>query len=453
MTTRIFSLLLIVFLFLTICAPVSNAQSISPVPAAVATPQPSNAVTIGQQGQTEQVVSGPKIFLPFALLSRQYAFTMTQTLSDNAQQMTLAFDGLAFLTGTLGSDSFFPPGKVADFWGFQFLRDNDPSEMGHNTDFLTRASLNMLVTLSSDQKAQLIALAKSQVASINEYGYKRFVLMTAFRRLLTGDLPTGTTALNLDAVKAFSAELYHLDGVISYERAQVMGAILYNLNATQKAYLNAMVGKGMTSWPNVDEPSELRGLTQDEKVAVMTYAGDLFSWYAGSVEADVYFCPERQGTYFGSFYMKDAPAVGNPGYSIGTNITADLGKAFIEALTPTQAPLITGLVAAQKPALYEIVARREDVSYLLRQFKTGGTPNKATVLSLMDRYGELDGEIVYRYATAFVEVSKTLTADQKAQLLKLRTDLLKELTYPTGAYLYAQPIALPVVPSTDFLFK
>ena len=25
------------------------------------------------------------------------------------------------------------------------------------------------------------------------------------------------------------------------------------------------------------------------------------SWYAGSVTADVYFCPERQGTYFGSF--------------------------------------------------------------------------------------------------------------------------------------------------------
>ena len=42
----------------------------------------------------------------------------------------------------------------------------------------------------------------------------------------------------------------------------------------------------------------------------MTYAGDLFSWYAGSLEADVYFCPERQGTYYGGFYIKDAPAIG-----------------------------------------------------------------------------------------------------------------------------------------------
>ena len=34
--------------------------------------------------------------------------------------------------------------------------------------------------------------------------------------------------------------------------------------------------------------------------------------------------------------MKDAPAVGNPGYSIGTNITADMGNAFIAALIANQ---------------------------------------------------------------------------------------------------------------------
>jgi len=40
----------------------------------------------------------------------------------------------------------------------------------------------------------------------------------------------------------------------------------------------------MLNWPNVAEPDELRGLEHDVKVAVMTYAGDMFSWYAGSVE-------------------------------------------------------------------------------------------------------------------------------------------------------------------------
>jgi hypothetical protein len=271
------------------------------------------------------------------------AFTIEQTLSNGAQRNTIAFDGLAFLTGNLGADSFFPPGKVADFWGFQYLRDNDPTEMGHNTDFLTRAALNMLYVLTPSQRSKLIALARAQVDDINQYAYNRFALMDAFRRLLNGDLPAGSNGLNKGAVIAYSAQLYHLDGEISYARAQLMGGLLGELDATQRAYLDAMVGKGMLTWPVVQEPEELKGLEHDVKVAVMTYAGDMFSWYAGSVEADVYFCPERQGTYFGSFYMKDAPAVGNPNYTIPSNLTAEMGEAFLKTLTPAQAPLITNL--------------------------------------------------------------------------------------------------------------
>jgi hypothetical protein len=382
----------------------------------------------------------------------QSSYTMEQTLSDNAQERTIAFDALAFLTGDLGSDSFFPPGKVADFWGFQYLRDNDPSEMGHNTDFLTKASLNMLYILDADQKAQLIALARGQVDSINEYAYKRFVLMTAFRRLLEGDLPAGTTRLDEEAVQAFSAELYRLDGEISFERAQVMGTILYSLSTEQRAYLDTIVSQGMTSWPDVKEPDGLRGLSRDEKVAVMTYAGDMFSWYAGSLEADVYFCPERQGTYFGSFYMKDAPAVGNPGYTIGTNITADMGKAFLEALAPEQAELIVELVDIQRPYLYRIVDIREQVSIELRKYMTGESADIETVLKLMENYGELDGAIVYNYATSFAEVGKTLTDTQMSQLMELRRQTLGDLT-PQAAFLYSEPIGFPVVPNTDFLFE
>jgi len=380
------------------------------------------------------------------------SMTMAQTLSDAAQQTTIAFDGLAFLTGNLGTDSFFPPGKVADFWGFQYLRDNDPSQMGHNTDFLTDASLNMLTVLTSAQKAQLIALAKSQVDSINAYANKRFVLMTAFRRLLEGQLPAGTTGLNETAVESVSADLYKLDGQMSYQRAQVYGSILRSLSAQQKTYLAGMVGKGMTSWPKVTEPVELRPLTQDQKIAAMTFAGDLYSWYAGSVTADVYFCPERQGTYFGSFYLKDAPAVGNPGYSIGTNITADMGNAFIKTLTPDQAKLITSLVDIQRPDLTSIVDVRTQVSNQLRLFISGKTANQTTVLNLMNQYGNLDGALVYNFATNFARVGQSLTAAQKTQLMALRVQTVGNFT-PQAAFLYANPIPFPTVQSTDFLFK
>jgi hypothetical protein len=65
--------------------------------------------------------------------------TITQTLSDGAQRNTIAFDGLAFLTDNLGADSFFPPSKVADFWGFQSLRDNDPTGMGTTPNFFDQS--------------------------------------------------------------------------------------------------------------------------------------------------------------------------------------------------------------------------------------------------------------------------------------------------------------------------
>ncbi len=382
------------------------------------------------------------------------AYNIEQALSDRAQRMTISFDALAFLTGNLGADSFFPPGKVADFWGFQYLRDNDPSQMGHNTYFLTKAAFNILYILTLDQRAALVTLAESQVDSINEYGYMRFVLMDAFRRLLEDNFPDGTTELDLDAVMEYSAELYRLDGEISFERAQVMGGMISFLDTTQRAYLDGLAGKGMLEWPDVEEPSDLRNLDRDVKVAVMTYAGDMLSWYVGSAEADVYFCPERQGTYFGSFYLKDSPAMGNPNYKISSNLTGDMGDALLEALTLDQAQLITGLVDIQRSYLMKIVDAREQVSLELRNFMAGDeSADSTTVLSLMEKYGELDGAIVYNFATAFSQINQSLSSEQRAQLMALREEILGDLVVPTGAYLYSQPIGMPEIPNTDFLFE
>ena len=380
-------------------------------------------------------------------------YNIEQAISDKAQGMTIAFDALAFLTGDLGSDSFFPPGKVADFWGFQYLRDNDPSHMGHAGDFLTSAAMNMLNTLTADQRGELVALAKSQVDSINEYGYKRFVLMDAFRRLLEGDLPAGTTGLSEDAVKTYSAELYRLDGEISFARAQLMGKLINAMDVSQKAYLDAMVGKGKLDWPKVEEPADIRGLDRDVKVAVMTYAADMYSWYAGSVDADVYFCPERHGTYFGSFYLKDIHAMSDPAYAIPTNLTGDMGENLLRTLTSDQAQLITSLVDVQQPPLISLVEERKQVSTELRKFKDGSAADKATVLGLMEEYGAYDGEIIYNMAVHFSEVGRSLTDDQKSQLLALRKEMLGDLMHPSGAYLYSQAIAMPEIPNTDFLFQ
>lgn len=390
------------------------------------------------------------------------AFNMTQTVSDGAQRATLAFSGLALMAGSVEAQSFFPPGKVADYTGFQYLRDNDPDAMGHNTSFLTRVANNVLLILTDRQLAILQSLASSQLEQINQYGYGRFPLMRAFRRLIDGEIPAGSAGLNLNAVKQASRALYVLDGQISFDRARVYADIIRSFTDSQRAYLEAMKGKGWKSWPNVTDATvkdKMRGLPQGTAVAVMTYAGDLFSWYAGSIEADVYFCPERHGTYYGGFYIKDAPAIGHEGYSIDEQLTATAGEALSDSskgyVTAAQAAVIASLVDRQRDNLYaspnaNIVSVRTEIATLLRSLLSSpGSADavKVRVLELSAIYGELDGENNHAYATVFAQVYQSLSINQRTRLLNLRASFLSG-TYADGTrfdfstapapYLYAE---------------
>jgi Spy/CpxP family protein refolding chaperone len=376
-------------------------------------------------------------------------YSIDQAISDRAQLTTIAFAALAYLTGDLCGDTFLPPGKVSDFFGFQYLRDTDSGEMGHNTTFVPRSANNMLHILNDGQKAKLITLAKEQVTQINEFGYTRFPLMKAFRRQLEGDIPLGSKGLDKQAVMEYSAELYRLDGKLSFQRAQVLGSIIRSLDQEQRAYLDKMASGNSLSWQDLPDQVDKRSYSHEEHVAVMTYASEMFSWYAGSVEADTYFCPERHGMYFGAFYMKDIPAMGNPNYSISTQITGDSGDAFLNVLNETQRDLITSLVNVQHEALNEIVATRRAISEQLRQFMQKESVDEDAVLALSKKYGELDGEISYYYATHFAEVYKTLSSTQKKQLMELRN--LDDFSC-SGAYLYSRNIAMPNIKNTDFLF-
>jgi hypothetical protein len=203
------------------------------------------------------------------------------------------------------------------------------------------------------------------------------------------------------------------------------------------------------TWPDIPEPFDRRGMSHAVHVAVMTYASEMFAWYGGSIEADTYFCPERHGMYFGGFGMKTAPAMGKQDYSISTALTGDCGEAFLAALTDMQQKLVTELVDLQRDDLKEIVTTRRAIAAELRRFQQGETADREKVLSLSRRYGELDGELSYFYATAFAKVGQTLTATQKQALATMRTTNPAD---PKGPFLYSTPINMPNVGNTDFLF-
>jgi hypothetical protein len=389
----------------------------------------------------------PRERLPRRDHGRQYS--LEQATSDKAQLHTIAFDGLAFLTGDFGYDTFLPPGKVSDYFGFQYMRDIDAKEGGHNTSFLTRIALNMLAILSDDQKAQLVALGKQQEKDIQRFAEMRLPLIKAFRRNLEGDLPAGSKGLDKNAVVKYSADLYELDGLLAFERAKVMGGILHSLNAQQKAALAKLKFGDSGTWPDMPEQFDRRSMSHTVHVAVMTYASEMFAWYGGSVEADTYFCPERHGMYFGGFGMKTAPAMGKKNYSISTTLTGDSGESFLATLNDAQRKHITDLIDLQRQDLAEIVKTRRAIATELRRFQKGQSADKDKALSLSRRYGELDGEMSYLYATAFAEVGKTLTAGQKETLARMRKPNPSD---PKGPFLYSSPIKTPKIENTDFLF-
>jgi hypothetical protein len=70
-------------------------------------------------------------------------------------------------------------------------------------------------------------------------------------------------------------------------------------------------------------------------------------------------------------------------------------------------------------------------------------------VSLGRRYGQLDGELAYEYATAFVAIDRTLDAQQKEKLQRLRPYQGRE---KGTAFLYSDRIPMPSFPDPAFLF-
>ena len=330
------------------------------------------------------------------------------------------------------------------------MRDIDAKTGGHNTSFLTTIASNMLSILNDEQKAVLLAAAKEQENDIKKFAEMRFPLIKAFRRNLEGDYPSGKTILSHDAVLKYSASLYELDGVIAYKRAEVMGKVISSLSSEQKAALAKLKFGDSRTWPDIPEQLDKRSMSHSQNVAVMTYASEMFAWYAGSIDADTYFCPERHGMYFGGFGMKTAPAMGKQNYSISTSLTGDSGESFLNTLDDSQKKKITDIIDLQKSDLAGIVTVRRTISAELRKFQKGETADKAKVLLLSKKYGEYDGEMAYFYASAFGAVGKSLTSEQLAKLKAMRTINPSE---PRGPFLYSDPIQNPEVGNTDFLFE
>ncbi|MDF7825088.1 hypothetical protein P4B35_13780 [Pontiellaceae bacterium B12227] len=346
-------------------------------------------------------------------------YTIEQAVSDRAQLHTICFSGLAFITGDYGASTFIPPGKVCDYFGFQYMRDIDAAQKGHNPMFLNRVAGNVLHILNDEQKKMFADLAEEQAPQLVELAKMRLPLIKAFWLELEADKP----GLNKQAVIKTVGDIFERDAELSIRRAEVMAQVHASLTEEQKAYLGKMKFGDFNTWPEIDQRDKKKGKGKSKlfSVAYMTYASEFFSWTAGNTEADTYFCPERHGTYFGGFYMKDMPAMGKRDFDISTSVTGDSGRTFVEEVcTPEQAKILTGIPDLQRKVLMETIDVRRAFSIELRKLLAGKTPDRDKLLKLGRHYGELDGEMSWLYTMAFAKVNRTLTEAQRTELVKLR---------------------------------
>jgi hypothetical protein len=101
-------------------------------------------------------------------------------VSDRGQLHTIAFSGVAFLTGDFGASTFIPPGKVCDYFGFQYMRDIDAAEKGHNPMFLNRVAGNVLHILNDEQKKLVRGPRRGTGPQLEELARMRLPLIKAF---------------------------------------------------------------------------------------------------------------------------------------------------------------------------------------------------------------------------------------------------------------------------------
>ena len=114
------------------------------------------------------------------------AYTIEQAISDRAQSNTIAFDALGFLTGTLELRLVLPAWQGRRLLGLPVPPRQRPERRWATTPTSSPGRPSTCSTLTPRSASSSSTLAKSQVGPINDYGYKRFVLMKAFRRLARG---------------------------------------------------------------------------------------------------------------------------------------------------------------------------------------------------------------------------------------------------------------------------
>lgn len=346
----------------------------------------------------------PALTLPLAAQDNLAALRdISKTQVDQRLLRTaVASRTLTWLTGSSSNNDYMSVGRMANFFGFVGLR----VASNHS---LTRSKVaqDTMAVLDKAQLDRLVALVSDQKPAFERATEARYRMNRALEGLLVGETIPEADFLALG--RAYGAAEAELGRVIG----QRLGEIAQSLTPGQKSALQQIRAASISG--HSDEigrnPVRIR-LTQEDKQELVNVAARLLSWTTGSPEFNDFEVVGKPSQHFGFVSLR---IESNHGVRRG-----EVANEVWNLLTRHQQKVLDAAARDEAARFGSFLEARARLMRTLEVALTGETIDPQAVERLGSEVGEIEARMTWAQALAMLEVRRSLTEAQMADLLAIR---------------------------------
>ena len=316
---------------------------------------------------------------------------------------------LTWLTASPANNDYISVGRLANFFGFVGLR----VASGHT---LKRSEIarETLSVLSEQQQAQMVSLVHGQKDALNRAHVARQKMNRALEELLAFEPVTREQFLELG--RKYGTREAELGRLL----AQTFGDIAQTLSADQQRALSHIRQthlSGQVRQGNGGGGPRLK-LSKADKKELVNVAARFLSWTTGSQEFNDFEVVGKPSQHFGFVALRM-----DSNHGVRRGIVA---KEVLEILSPSQ---IDSLKKAALHNVKEFPRFLEIRAQLMRVLETslsGDVIDASRVEHFGAEIGEIEASMTWSQAMAMLDVRKSLSESQSADLLAIRAKYTAE---------------------------
>lgn len=321
---------------------------------------------------------------------------------------SLSAEAFAWLTGEPSDNAVVSVGKIAEFFGMVALRVD--SERG-----VTRAGVGMTLfdALDAGQQQQLISLLRDQKPLLAAYHANRARVLANLQQLFDlGEL--SETRLD-EAARGYG----RAEGAVALAHARAFAAVFATLTERQKLYLAQKRKEFETT--GVPESAALQeqarkataGIGQEEKKDFWSLCARAFCWFTGTPESRDFSVPGKDAQFFGFVSMRYTSEHGAR--------RGPIGQEFFAVLNTRQQYILADMQQREEAQHEAYQANRKAMNRALEVLLKGEMVEDEKALAINQKLGLSEGALALTRARAFLEIRNSLTSDQIAKLVEIRT--------------------------------